>query len=1470
MRRHGPASRRLLRALASVLVLGAGALTAAPAGALPADPAPVASGTAGAGRTAPGTPATDTLPLTVSVTEVSPQVLRPGEPLTLTATLRNDGDHEVTPARASVRIYRYRMAARDDLSRWADSGSRAPLGDVAATERLDQPLPPGASATVTVTVPPEAVGLLRTADAWGPRGVTFDVADSSGRVGIDRTFLLWASDDDVPTARVGVLAPVVGPPLEPAATEARRQEAEGEDGAAATPGPTATDEPTADPGAEPEDTDPDAVDDPAATADDEPGDEPTVPAGTGPDDSALEAATGDDGRLARLLQATADHPVVSWAVDPALVQRTSTSAGDARSWLTALEEAARGREVLRLPWADPDLGAIAHAGGQASDLLGLALTTTGTSQSSPLWSDARPVLLSADDVPDLETAALAATDGAGAPLVTGPGAMPPTRTGTTPDAAVALTTAGGDLSALVPDEALSDLLATPSATQPGATPATAAQRVLAETAVLARSAGSDGVTVLARTPRDWDPTTAVADAQLSALESAPWVDTTSVAGLLDDPAGDVRRDELPATSRTADELTPAWVNALDGGWRAAQAFASVVQDPAALLDGLGSDILTPLSVAWRADPQGRAQAVQTALAEAQARQRGLTLLLNQQVTVISRTSQIRVVVRNDLDQDAMVRVEVRPQKGCLQTTRSGVVPVAARQQTAVPLSLRATANCDVDVTVSLVAENGRELASPVRFRARVAPTVESVGTVVLAVLLAVALVLGIWRTVRRGQTSRRGARVAAEAEAEGTDPAEDGERGPDDGGDDGPGPGPGGDGGGTDGGGPSAPPGGPAAPPGGDDVPAPSDGTRDEGGAGSTARHAAEPEPDTAELARRAVDHIPRGAGGTVGATPAWSPVLAAAATTTSAATTAGRVDTATAVVPDGVTAPVDPVDGPDRGPVDATPPVTDLTPDPTTAAAGDASAPREPGLGRSSLVMASGTAVSRVLGVLNTSLLGWAIGLTGNAADAFSVANKLPNTLYLLIAGGVLNAVLVPQVVRAYRRADGQQYVNRLLTVGLVFLAGVTVVLTTSAPLWVRLYSDFPNPRATALATALAFCVIPQLFFYGLYSLLGQVLNARGSFGPYMWAPVVNNIVFISGLLLFVHLFGRVEDGSRLTHWTTAQTLVLGGSATAGIIAQALVLLVPLYRSGFRYRPQWGLRGSGLGSAGRVATWTFAGLLVGQVGVWAVSVVASAASGDAGNGVYDRAFLIFMLPHSLVTVSLATALFTRLSGRAAAGDTAGVRSDLSLGLRTVGVFTVLATTGIAVLAFPLGRLLFPDRPDASVHALAAAVVALIAGLVAFGMWSLCQRVYYAYEDARSMFPMQVVMAVIVVAGTFAGRALLEPAHWVVAACASMAVSYVVGAAIALVALRRRLHGIDGRRVLVLHVKTVTGALPAAAVGLGFLALLGPLDGALDALVACVGGAVLMTGVYVGVLAALRTHELTALTGPVLRRLRRR
>ncbi|GAA4622696.1 murein biosynthesis integral membrane protein MurJ [Cellulomonas oligotrophica] len=532
-------------------------------------------------------------------------------------------------------------------------------------------------------------------------------------------------------------------------------------------------------------------------------------------------------------------------------------------------------------------------------------------------------------------------------------------------------------------------------------------------------------------------------------------------------------------------------------------------------------------------------------------------------------------------------------------------------------------------------------------------------------------------------------------------------------------------------------------------------------------------------------------------------------------------------------------------------------------------------GLFRGAALMASGTAVSRALGFVRTMVLVAAVGVTGQAADAFAVANKLPNVLYMLLAGGALNAVLVPQVVRAYKRDAGQEYVDRLLTLGFALLAGSTLLLTVASPLLVRLYADPGDPAQVALATAFAYWCVPQMFFYGVYGLLGQVLNARGSFGPYMWAPVVNNVVSIVGFLLFIAVFGGATnpDVSSAAGWSGLQIGLLAGAATLGIVAQALVLVPALRATGVSYRPRWGLRGSGLGRAGSVATWTFAGLAIGQIGYVVVSRVASAAPQGsttvAGNAAYDLAFVLFMLPHSLVTVSLATALFTRLSAQATDRDADAARATFSVGVRVVGVFTLVATALLVVLAEPLTRIVLLG--GAGVDAAAPVVAAMAVGLPAFGAWSMCQRVFYAYEDAKGMVPIQVVMAAVVVGGTYLGRALLPSSGWVVGIGLAMSASYVVGAALAMLRLRGHLGTVDAPAIVRTHLLAGLAAAAAFGAGWGARRLLDDVlgSGVGDAALECLAVSAAVGLVYLAALRLLRVRELDLLAGPLLRKLGR-
>ena len=493
--------------------------------------------------------------------------------------------------------------------------------------------------------------------------------------------------------------------------------------------------------------------------------------------------------------------------------------------------------------------------------------------------------------------------------------------------------------------------------------------------------------------------------------------------------------------------------------------------------------------------------------------------------------------------------------------------------------------------------------------------------------------------------------------------------------------------------------------------------------------------------------------------------------------------------------------------------------------------------LARSSAIMASGTLVSRILGMVRNALIVMALGATGSgAADAFNTANNLPTYLYNMMIGGILNAILVPQIVQALRRRNGEEVVNRLLTAAATLMLAVTCIATAAAPLIFTLNANsLAQGQWRALSFAFAFWFMPQVFFYGLYALWGQVLNARSSFGPYMWSPVLNNIISIASILFYLHTYGRYTAGEGAEVWGWGRITLIGATTTLGIAVQALILYIPLVRSGFRPRIIFGVRGLGLGKTVKVALWALAGVGVASLSNWITSNLGSYAVTASEQPEYANvivpsttmwlnAYLVYMLPQSLVVTSIITALFTRMSEKAAAGDAAGVREDLSLGLRSAGVFTVLATAGICVLAVPALQLFTPSISLPEAQASAPMLIALALGIVPQGIWFGTQRVMLAYSDTKRLLLADVVVGVIPVILCVLAYFVAPANHWMTWAGAANTISQIGGCVVVIPMMRSHLPSLDGRKIVTTHLRLILAVAPAVVVGILLNAMLGDID----------------------------------------------
>ena len=408
------------------------------------------------------------------------------------------------------------------------------------------------------------------------------------------------------------------------------------------------------------------------------------------------------------------------------------------------------------------------------------------------------------------------------------------------------------------------------------------------------------------------------------------------------------------------------------------------------------------------------------------------------------------------------------------------------------------------------------------------------------------------------------------------------------------------------------------------------------------------------------------------------------------------------------------------------------------------------------STVMATGTVVSRITGIARDIALAAALGFY-LVSDAYSLGNSLPTIIYILVVGGALNAVFIPQLVRRMEKDDdgGNAYADRLITLTGSVLLGLSILAVVAAPWIVDLYTpaDYPQSQYD-LAVAFARLCLPQIFFYGAYTMLSQVLNARGTFGAPMFAPIANNVVAITTFVLFIIVAGTsaAADGAL----TTGQVLLLGIGTTAGVVVQAAILVPVLGWAGYRWRPRFDWKGQGLGKAAKLAGWTVGLVLVNQITYIVITRLAAqanvdaAASGATAAGIttYQKAHLVFMLPHSVITISIVTALLPALSRLAHEGKLKEVGEDVAGAMRLVAALVVPIAAMLFVLGSDVSVLLFGYGAATTDQAavMGDVVSIFMIGLVPFTLFYVLLRGFYAMEDTRTPFVVTVIFSVIMLA----------------------------------------------------------------------------------------------------------------------------
>jgi putative peptidoglycan lipid II flippase len=504
---------------------------------------------------------------------------------------------------------------------------------------------------------------------------------------------------------------------------------------------------------------------------------------------------------------------------------------------------------------------------------------------------------------------------------------------------------------------------------------------------------------------------------------------------------------------------------------------------------------------------------------------------------------------------------------------------------------------------------------------------------------------------------------------------------------------------------------------------------------------------------------------------------------------------------------------------------------------------------------MALGTLASRLTGFLRTFVFVAAIG-THALGNAYNNSNNLPNTVYYLMLGGIFTSVVVPLLVKAAKENPdrGEAYAERIFTLGVISLLTVTVVATALAGPLVDLYAGNINgpPGSSGAAehhlmVILAYFFFPQIFFYGMDSLLGAILNTKGRFGANMWTPVINNVVVITVGGLFIVTQGLNRNPQNIS---PAGVKLLGIGTTLGIVIQSIALFPVLRRAGFSMRLRWDLRRAEISEIGLMAGWMLFYVASQAAGNLVVQRVANAASNTPGaNGYssYSYAWQLFQLPYAVVGISVISALLPRMSSHATDRRYSLVREDFSTGVRLASVIVVPAAVFLAVLGAPLCEFLFSYGSSSAVDArYIGEVFGMFAlGLVPFMLTQLQLRVFYSFHENRTPAIIGMVMLVVGVIGDLVVLTVLPARQVVIGLAVAYNLMTLTGAVLAWPLLLRRIGSLDGWRITRSLVRMFLATLPGLAFAFATMAVVGsvlhagPLYGLVSTIVGG-GGALLL------------------------------
>lgn len=398
--------------------------------------------------------------------------------------------------------------------------------------------------------------------------------------------------------------------------------------------------------------------------------------------------------------------------------------------------------------------------------------------------------------------------------------------------------------------------------------------------------------------------------------------------------------------------------------------------------------------------------------------------------------------------------------------------------------------------------------------------------------------------------------------------------------------------------------------------------------------------------------------------------------------------------------------------------------------------------IARAALVVLVGFLASGILGLVRTAIVNATFG-AGDALDAFVWAQRLPELIFVLVAGGALGSSFIPVFARQREQDEAAAWrlASVVMTLSALAAGVLSLIVALLAPLIVtNVLAPGAEPTVQTLTARLMQIMMVTPFVFSISGLLMGILHAHQLFLLPSLAISMNNIGLIIGALVIARML-PADSGVAQVGESNVYGLAYGAALSAFL--HLAVQLPGLRQIHARLRPLFDWRVPGVAEVLRLMGPRVLGLAVVQINFMVNAVFTSGmVSGSAA--VLTTAFTLMFFALGVIGQSLGSAVFPSLAAMAAADDMDGFKDRLASALRSVLFLAFPAMVALILLGGPLVAVLYERGEWTAQHTQAAAwALAFYAtGMAGFALLEVLSRAFYALSDTWT--PVKVGTAAMV------------------------------------------------------------------------------------------------------------------------------